>query len=396
MKRFPIAALRRLVPRPSVWTALRALASVVAIVRIAGAARRRPPLGGADADAAASVAAMVGADVEQPTISVVVPARDEAARLGPLLDALSEAPGVTEVLVVDDESTDDTAKVAVDAGAVVVPGTQLPHGWAGKAWALHQGVRAARGEWVVTLDADTRPDPRLPQALVNRALADGLQFVSVGGSFDCPTPGAAWLHPAMLTTLLYRLGPPDVVGRAAPDQQLANGQCTTFPRVPFLRAGGMQPVAGEVVEDVALVRHLARRGWKVAMLDGAELLTTEMYPDGPSTFRGWARSLALPGVDPLWRQLVDLGVVLLAQVLPLPRLLSRRRDVIDVVMVAVRLGTLAGTRRSYRSANGAYWLSPLADGVAAAALVRGIVMPRQPWRGRSYARPSRSAGRSAS
>ena len=395
MKRLLIAALRRLVPRPSVWTALRALASVLAIVRIAGAARRRPPLDRRDADLAGSFP-VADISVELPTISVVVPARDEAGRIGPLLEALATAPGITVVLVVDDESTDDTAKLSVDAGAIVVPGTQLPHGWAGKAWAVHQGVRAARGEWVVTLDADTRPDPRLPQALVNRALADGLQFVSVGGSFDCPTPGAAWLHPALLTTLVYRFGPPGVVGRVSPNRQLANGQCTAFPRVPFLRAGGMQPVAGEVVEDVALARHLARRGWHVAMLDGAELLTTEMYPDGPSTFRGWARSLALPGVDPWWRQLCDLAVMVLAQVLPLPRLLRRRRDLIDVTMVAVRLGTLAGTRRSYRGGGAAYWLSPLADPIAAAALVRGIVTPRQPWRGRSYGRPSRSEARSAS
>ena len=59
-------------PRPSVWTALRALASVLAIVRIAGAARRRPPLDRRDADIAGSFP-VADISVELPTISVVVP-----------------------------------------------------------------------------------------------------------------------------------------------------------------------------------------------------------------------------------------------------------------------------------------------------------------------------------
>jgi dolichol-phosphate mannosyltransferase len=381
MSHVPARFLSRFAPRRNVWTLIRAGLATVALVRLVRAARRRPPL---SVDDAAAADGLAGVGVETPTISVVVPARDEADRIGPLLAVLRDAPGVSEVIVVDDQSSDGTDAIAVAAGAELVPGTALPHGWAGKAWAVQQGVRAARGEWVVTLDADTRPDPELPRALVNRALADGLQFVSVGGRFECPTAGAAWLHPAMLTTLVYRFGPPGALGRIAPRRQLANGQCMAFPRGPFLRAGGMQPVAGEVVEDVALARHLAGRGWQVTMLDGPDLLATEMYPDGPSTYRGWARSLALPGVEPRSRQLLDLAVVMAAQALPLPRLVARRADLIDLGMLAVRFGTLVGTRTAYRDRGVSYWTSPAADLVAVVALVRGIVDPRQPWRGRSY------------
>ena len=189
------------------------------------------------------------------TITVVIPARDEAQRIGPVLAAMVGAPGVAEVIVVDDQSTDSTAQIARSAGANVITGAQLPEAWAGKAWALQQGIEAASGDWVVTLDADTKPDPRLPQALVSRALAEHLDLLTGGGRFDCPTAGSRWLHPAMLTTLVYRFGPPGAA--TAPDRAMANGQCMAVPRESFLERGGMEAVRGEVVEDIALARRMA-------------------------------------------------------------------------------------------------------------------------------------------
>ncbi|MCU1362137.1 MAG: putative glycosyltransferase [Ilumatobacteraceae bacterium] len=353
----------------------RVAAAVMALSRIVRAARRRPPLVGST-EPLSSVAV--------PAISVIVPARDEAQRIGPLLDLVCGAPGVTEVVVVDDQSTDATAVIATAAGARVVDGAPLPAGWAGKAWALQQGLEAATGDWVVMLDADTRPDRALPRSLVARAVDDGLDIVSLAGRFDCPTVGALWLHPAMLTSLVYRFGPPGHTGAIRPGRQMANGQCMAARRTPLLGMGGLTPVAGEVVEDVALVRHLAALGWSTAMLDGPTLLTTRMFDDARSTFAGWGRSLALPGVESRNRQLLDLAIVVLTQALPLPRLLLRRGDVLDVALAAMRLGTLAGTRDAYCRRGLAYWTSPAADAVAVAALLRGILAPRQPWRGRAY------------
>ncbi len=338
----------------------RVAAGVVAISRIAKAARVAPPV--------------------RPTltpvqsIAVVVPARDEAARIGPLLDAIVGAPGVQEVIVVDDQSSDGTADIATAAGARVVPGVALPDGWAGKAWALQQGIEAAASDWVVTLDADARPDPRLPTAVVARAVGDRLDLLTVGGRFECPTAGSRWLHPAMLTTLVYRFGPPGAAP-SRPDRTMANGQCMVFPRTPFLASGGMERVRNDVVEDLALARHLATDGQRVGFLDASELLTVRMFESFGDVWNGWGRSLALPGVEPRDRQLFDLAIVVLTQVLPLPRLLLRRGTaadaLVDVVLAAARLGTLFGTRRAYDRVDAAYWASPLADPLAALAIARG-------------------------
>lgn len=360
--------LRRLLSRLFLLT--RCVAGGIAIARLARAAIAAPPVR----------PTMTPAQ----SISVVVPARDEARRIGPVLAALVGAPGVGELLVVDDQSSDATADIARAAGAVVITGVPLPDGWAGKAWALQQGIEAAGGEWVVTLDADTNPDPRLPQALVSRALAEQLDLLTVGGRFDCPTSGSRWLHPAMLTTLVYRFGPPGVA--TAPDRAMANGQCMAVPRQSFLERGGMLAVRGEVVEDIALARQMAHDGARVRFLDAGEMLEVRMFESLGDTWRGWGRSLALPGVEPRRRQLFDLAVVLLAQALPLPRLVLCKADIIDAVLLAARFGTLAGTRTAYSRVDIAYWLSPLADVPAAVTIARGIFR-RGPhsWRGRTYA-----------
>ena len=321
--------------------------------------------------------------VEPADITVIVPARDEAERIGPLLDAIVGAPGLAEVVVVDDESTDATADIARAAGARVMAGEPKPDGWAGKAWALQQGVEAATTEWIVTLDADTRPSPDLPRALVARMLNDQLDLLTVGGRFECPTGPTRWLHASMLTTLVYRFGAPGA--DTAPERTMANGQCMAFRRQPFLDAGSMTTVAAEVVEDLALARHLANTGWNVKFLDAADLLTVRMFESLAGTWTGWGRSLALPGVSNRNVQLRELAMLALAQTLPIPRILLGKGDLIDVVLAAIRIGTLVGTRTSYDRTDSAYWLSPLADIASITAIAKGIARRgNQTWRGRTY------------
>ena len=351
------------------WFTARVLAAGAVFARLARAARPSPP---------------VRPTVTPPgTIAIVVPARDEAGRLGPLLARAVGAPGVTEVIVVDDQSTDDTAVLAEQLGARVVHGAPLPAGWTGKAWALQQGMLEATAEWVVTLDADTRPEPLLATALVARAGSEHLDLLTVAGRFECPTAAARWLHAAMLTTLVYRFGPPGSRPAKA-SRMMANGQCMVVRRAEFLARGGMSGVGGHVVEDVALARTLAADGARVEFLDASDLLSVRMFESFGDVWRGWGRSLALPGVEPRTRQVVDLAVLAVTLVLPLPRVLARRGDLVDVALVGARLGTLVGTRRAYERVDAAYWLSPFADGLAALAIARGILRPGQAWRGRHY------------
>jgi dolichol-phosphate mannosyltransferase len=199
-------------------------------------------------------------------------------------------------------------------------------------------------------------------------IVDDLDVLTVGGRFDCPTSGLRWLHPALLTTLVYRYAPPGASRPGPVHRRMGNGQCIAARRDTLLAAGGWRPVAHHIVEDVALVRALATAGFAVAFLDAGDLLTVRMYESATEAWRGWGRSLSLPGVDSIGRRIAGVGVVIVAQTAPPLRLLARRGDVLDVALLAVRIGTLAGTVRGYRRRGVAYWLSPTADLAATAAL----------------------------
>jgi dolichol-phosphate mannosyltransferase len=354
------------------------LAAVVAVVVRLARAVRRP----ASVELTTTPSTAVDAD---PTISVVIPARDEEHRLAPLLEALAADPTVSEVIVVDDESTDGTAELARRLGATVVSGATPPSGWVGKPWALEQGLRVARGDWVVSFDADVEPSPGLASALVHRVRADGLDMASLAGRFVCPTPVLRVLHPAFLTTLVYRFGPPGPSPRH-PSRVLANGQCTAVRRAQLVDAGGYSAAAGHLTDDVALARSLAARGWRTALLDGTSVLRVRMHTSARDAWSSWGRSLPMPDVTSRTAQLVDLFTLLVAQALPLPRLLARRADALDVALLAMRAGTLVGTARAYERIDLAYWLSPLADPAAVLRVVWGAMRPSRSWRGRTYPR----------
>jgi dolichol-phosphate mannosyltransferase len=343
---------------------------------------------------AARPAARLRADAHNdlPGITVVVPARDEAARITPCVRAALGAPGVVDVFVVDDQSTDATADVARDLGACVVAGAPLPAGWAGKAWALQQGFDAARTEWVVCLDADTVCHPALPTAAVAWARRHDADLVTVGGRFVCDSPGERWLHPSMLTSLVVRLGPPTGVQRGRPSRAMANGQCMVLRRDVAVGATGApawSEVRGHLIEDVAYARALAAAGRTVAFVDGSALLDVRMYDGVGATWRGWGRSLALAEVTPRASLALDVVTFAVACALPPLRLgwslLGRRRpDPLDVAMTLVRLGTLAGTARSYSRRGAPYWASWTADPAVAVRLLLSAVRPDRRWRGRTY------------
>nr|WP_236714549.1 glycosyltransferase family 2 protein [Nonomuraea pusilla] len=360
-------------------TLAQAVAAAAVAARLARGRRRLPPLRPRHAPGLA--------------LSVVVPARDEERRIGPCLRAALADPAAAEVVVVDDASADGTAALAAELGARVVAAGPLPGGWVGKQWALHQGVAAARGEIVVTLDADARPAPGLFGALA--AALDRHDLITAGPRFVCDGTLEQALHAAFLATLVYRFGPIGPATPPPPHRTVANGQCMAFRRDDMLAADGFARVRDRMTDDVALARHLAARGWRVAFLDTDGLLEVDMHESAAEVWREWGRSLPLPDVTgPGWRA-ADLAAVWLTAALPVLRLAAGRPSALDLSLLGMRWLLAAALRRSYTAPGPGLWLSPLLDPAAALRLTTATLRPVRTWRGRSYP-PAGSASPDAS
>lgn len=250
--------------------------------------RRLPPAGRAE-----------GAD-EAPLVSVIVPARDEAANIETCVRSLTRSRyPAFEVLVVDDRSRDGTGEIAarVSPGRArrleVIRGSELPDGWFGKPWACWQGYRRARGELLLFTDADTRHEPDLLGRAVAAMEEDGVDLLTVTGR---QLMGSFWekvIQPQVFFLLVLRYH--DLREPVGPDRwqsALAGGQFILVRRETYEEVGGHERVKSEVVEDMRLAQETCRRGGRISVREGEDALATRMYRSLGEVLEGWTKNLA--------------------------------------------------------------------------------------------------------
>jgi hypothetical protein len=230
-------------------------------------------------------------------VSVLLPVRDEAQRVGPCVRALLASRDVHyELLILDDGSTDSTAEVVrrtagSDLRVRVLQGTPLPPGWLGKPHACQQLADDAAGDVLVFVDADVvlRPDG-LSRSL---ALLDdaGLDLVSPYPRQLVATAAERLVQPLLqwswLTFLPLRLAERS----ASPALCAANGQLLACRAEAYRAAGGHTGVRAEVVEDVALARRFKAQGYRATVADGTDIATCRMYWGWPELRDGYTKSL---------------------------------------------------------------------------------------------------------
>ena len=231
-------------------------------------------------------------------VSVLLPVRDERARVGPCVRALLGQSGVDlEVVVLDDGSSDGTADAVRDVAQGdprlrLLVGRPLPPGWLGKPHACLQLAEAAAptSDVLVFVDADVVLAPHAVAATVALLEETGLDLLSPYPRQEAP--GATRLVQPLLQWSWLTFLPLRLAERSPrPSLSAANGQLLAVRRSAYDRVGGHAAVHDEVVEDVALLRALKRSGGTGGVCDGTALATTRMYDSWAALVDGYGKSL---------------------------------------------------------------------------------------------------------
>lgn len=344
-------------------------------------------------------------------VSIVVPTLNEVERIAPCLEGLTrQSYPVREIIVVDSNSEDGTPEKVKEAGFFdprfrLTNDPLLPPGWVGRPWALHNGFleSSEHSEWILGIDADTRPQAGLVETMVKAAEEEGYDLLSLSPQFILQEPGEWWLQPALLMTLLYRCESAGV-RQPRPETVMANGQCFLVRRSVLAELGGYQGAASSFCDDVTLARQAAKAGFSVGFLDGSKLIQVRMYEGFRETWAEWGRSLDLKDASS-WTQLgQDLWLLLSVQGLPIPLSVLLLACVaagyssipllaatgLNLFLVLIRLALLWAIYPCYQRlehfspAALLFWLSPLADPLAVIRIFLSASQQPTQWRGRVY------------
>jgi len=236
-----------------------------------------------------------------PSLSIVVPARDEQRSIERCIRSLVAQRGVdAEVIVVDDGSTDATpailARLALEFPALrVVAGDALPGGWVGKPWACAQGARRARGEWLLFTDADSCHEEYASASTLRFARERHADALSIMTGQELGTLAEAAILPAVLQMIVFAAGMlSEINDPQRPDRALANGQYLLVSRLAYDALGGHTALRGEVVEDIEFARNLKRDGrFRLIVAEGTQLVRVRMYRSFREIWDGFTKNTYL-------------------------------------------------------------------------------------------------------
>lgn len=325
-------------------------------------------------------------------VSILIPARNEAERIGPALEAALASRGVAvEVIVMDDGSTDGTAdvvrtKAAGDPRLRLLTAPPLPVGWTGKIHACQHLSEAARGTHLLFVDADVRLEPFAAARLAGHAQASNAALVSAVPRQVMKSLGE-WLTVPTINLLLLGYLPIGFMRLSRnPSLGAACGQLMLAEREAYRLCGGHAAIRSTIHDGLQLSRLFRRKGFITDLLPGERLASCRMYETFSEAWRGFAKNahegMATPVALPIWTILL-LG----AHVLPFVFLaLSPTLLVLGAALVS--LGTRAFVTLATRENPVTIPLHPLAVLVSLAiqwSVLLGIGGARRAaWKGRLY------------
>lgn len=240
-----------------------------------------------------------------PLVSICIPARNEEAVIERCVtSALKQDYPNFEVLVLDDNSTDQTTQILSKLSKIInnlhhLKGKPKPADWLGKPWACHQLGQQTKGDYLVFIDADVW----LEEKSISKAIS-ALQYsdaITVWPKQHMETFWERLIIP-MIYYGLYSLLPAKYVEqnpkwlpallrtKMGPKFAAACGQFIAFNRDAYDTIGGHTSVKQEIVEDVELSKNIKRQGLTITMYDGVDTVNCRMYQSHRELFEGFRKN----------------------------------------------------------------------------------------------------------
>ena len=228
-------------------------------------------------------------------VTAIVPARNEEEVIAACLDSLLRQPEISEVIVVNDQSTDKTAEIvrgmmAGNPKLRLLATRDLPAGWVGKNNAVAIGAREATGVWLLFTDADAVHDA----GAAARALQIAQEHQAELVSFSPEQVTEKWYEKALIPFVYCRLARQfsyDAVNDPASSTAAANGQFLMIRRDAYDAIGGHAAIASEVLEDLALAKRAKAAGYRLWFGSGNGIVRVRMYRRFGEMWQGWKKNL---------------------------------------------------------------------------------------------------------
>lgn len=348
-----------------------------------------------------------------PTVTLIIPAYNEQVNITECLEAVLASrlphPEQLQVIVADDESTDDTAALAAavartDKRVVVmtVPPrpTEIP--WRGKNWACANAIEKATGDYLLFIDADVRLEPDAIATAITDCQNHQADLLSCGPGIICGCLAEWLVQPVMMSCIAVGFNFEAVNDPKDTTTAFAAGPFMLFRRSAYDQIGGHRAVATETVEDVELAKRIKRDGLKLRYLLSTELIQVRMYRSFMALWEGWTKNYYEGSGRNLGGTLYSAFALSLIFVMPWLGLVAGLWAILvngslgwwlvsglGVISIALQVYMRWAAQRVFNQPFRYWWLGWLSGGIVVAIALTSIIKTETgwgwTWRGRSLA-----------